>query len=152
MFVPTSKLEKELINDAIGSHTTTFAGVLNGAVMGLFTNDPILSNTTVLEDLTPPNNPSYAVKVIGAWQGPFREVDDKTWRTVSPEVVWGLGSDTTPQTITGYALLGSDSVTLLGAEKLPTPVSLLSGDNVLIIIAEVQPRPNADWGSATVVT
>lgn len=148
--VPTKHFLNGLVAEAISSSTTTFNGVLKGAQMGLFTNTPLLSHDTVAGDLTPPSNTSYVKKNI-TWAGPYLDEGDRSSWVLSQAVNWGIGSDTAPQTITGFAVFdGADSVTVNYAELLPEPVNLTNPSDVLVIMTRVQPRDSPDWGSATV--
>jgi len=93
--------------------------------------------------------PGYARHAIAAWNGPFIAQNGKTLVADDAIVFQATGDDST-NTIYGQFLIGSDSVTYLGAEPFNTPISLGEAGRALVSTPIVGLPPDQVYGASIV--
>lgn len=147
MWVPTRAFLKGLCA-GMGSNTITTGTDLFGCFLGLFTNVYSPNVNTLLANLTEATYTGYVRGAI-TWNAPF--IGEGALSLIEGTKVDFRPSDTiTPNTIQGAFIVGSDSVTLLLVEVLPTPVPLTSADYLLAYIPRVGLDPGANYGLSVV--
>lgn len=113
-------------------------GVLNGALVGLFKSNTVLTPDTVLADLTEADFTGYAQSAAVTWGSPGYDVN-KVPEVLGDMKVFNSG---TPITITnvvyGYFVVDGAGTTLLYAEKFATPASVINADQMLAVVPRVQ--------------
>jgi hypothetical protein len=145
--VPTDYFFKKcILNVTIG---TPGVAVLFGAKLGLFTNTPPLSQTTVLADLTEPTFAGYAQQAVG-WSAAFQQ-PDFSWATQGGLYTFQATNDLTPTVVTGCFLVDGGGTQLIMAEMFDTPVNLPTSAQACLVSPQVA-AGNSGWGSNTVIT
>lgn len=124
-------------------------GVLNAAKLGLFTNTPPLSQTTVIGDLTEPTFAGYAQQAV-TWSAPF-EQPDFSWATQGGLYTFQATDDLTPTVVTGCFLVDTGGTHLIFAELFAVPVNLPSSAQACLVSPQVA-AGNSTWGSNTVIS
>lgn len=108
---------------------------LDGGKLGLFTNTPSITPTTVLADLTEATFDGYARVTLTTWGAAFLDPNGNYADSVAPTGTFTLTGTTVLETITGVFVLDKDNV-YMGAELLPTPIPLTSTGQQIVVVAQ----------------
>jgi hypothetical protein len=124
MWIPSRAFLDGIVN-ALGNSSMTLHTAVKNSFEILITNEPAPTVNTVLADLTEATYTGYLRQVCATWTGPFVAEGDYSLE-VGPAHHWQPTDTITLNTITGHALVGDDSVTLLATEMFDQPIGLSS--------------------------
>jgi len=157
MLIMTKEAMKEALTQGVTA-TLTEDGWLVGAKIGLFIDDPQLSEDTVFGDLTPPAFTGYAVSAAVVYGTPFSDDDN----------VYAVGTDMKQFTCTGGTPDDQVSGAFLykgttGNEKLlfverftdangdPVQVNINNVGDALRYAMTIRFGPDGDYGKGSLV-
>jgi hypothetical protein len=133
-----------LVAAAAINHTVAgnFDGPIYGSKMGLFTNSPTLSRTSVLGDLTVATYTGYALAAL-TWSAAQRKPDGSI-RSETGLVTFQPTDAVTPNTITGYFVQSGTGSHLLWAAIFDSAIPLsdaLSALGMIDFFSATNPTP-----------
>ena len=146
---PTDLLLKQIMTNENLHAAGAFNGVFDLMDLRLFVNNPVLSKTSVLADLTAPTFAGYADKaniVLGA----LHQRPDKGWAYDTPLESFQMADNLLPTVIMGYGCFPHGTTDLWFAEYLPAPVALVTTADMLNLVAQFC-LGGLDWGQCTVI-
>lgn len=132
--------------------TLTGAGPLDGAKVGLYTNEITLNKDLVYADLEQPTFTGYAASTAVVWGDSYVTQDDRVLLTGDAkkfECTGGTPSDT----VRGYFLYTgtAPNEVLLMAEEFENPVFISEVSNGVTVVPVVTMPDTGDYGEAAVV-
>jgi hypothetical protein len=127
LVVPSAVLKTQL------DYLTATGGDLNGAKLGLFSNNIVPTQDTVIGDLTPCTFPGYALSAAITWGA--ADIDDSgSAVTLGGLVTFVSSTITTPETVYGAFLQNSGGTVLLAAFRFDTPIAIFRALQAIAIV------------------
>jgi len=150
MFVLTRAALDCMLDRFAGIGGTDSIG-LDSVSLGLFKQPlgPTVDSTLAELEAIEADFPGYARIPLGAWTGPFTAQNGKTLVADGAIVFEATGDDST-NTIYGQFLVGSDSLTLIGAEPFNSPISLGEAGRALVVTPMVGLPSEQVYGASIV--
>lgn len=131
--------------DAMGAA----AGVLDDALLKLYTAGPVLSGTMVLADFTEADFDGYADVAIPdtSWTAAFM-LNGVYPCLRGPMTGFTPTGSTTPNVVIGWMLTNAAGTTLYWAELLDEPVTMDGVTSHLDVVPQIVMKASSDYGSA----
>lgn len=107
-----------------------------GAKVVLYKTPVVLTEDTVLADLTLADFTGYAISAAITWSSAFHDPDGNPVIVGQLLTFAGSGGFAVANTIYGYAVVNAAADTLLWAENFPVPINVAAqGDGVVVVPA-----------------
>lgn len=125
------------------------AGILDDALLKLYTAGPVLSGTMVLADFTEADFDGYADVAIAdaQWSAAFL-LGGTVPCLRGPMVGFTPTGSTTPNVVIGWLLTNAAGTVLYWAELLDEPVNMTGVTSHLDVVPQITCRASNDFGSA----
>lgn len=150
MWVPTRALLQSLVL-GMGTDTFTATAKLKTGIVALLRADFTPSVDLVYGDVTTTlaNYNGYAPQALAAWTTPF-VAEGELSLMQQPSITWRPTGSDTVNTIFGHILIGSDSVTLLAAEKFDAPIPLPNASSAFVDVIRFGLDPSGNYALSVV--
>lgn len=143
-----SQMTKTTLGNTAEAAAAVGSGFLETVYIGLYTDGPTPAVGLALSSFTEVSLVGYARSTV-VWNGPIDEIDG-TASVVSDLNFWAT-SDTIGASVKGALLIGSDSLTLLGAEEFDTPQPLDPSGHSIAYVSKFNFGKQPDMSNGVVV-